>query len=126
MREDISFFIKNLWLWKCELPEKEVKQILPDVENLRKTQWSDIFEKLMRNRLVMGAIRYGLFGANGKPHYDSINSIRKRLDLYEKTGNDEILVDIANLAMVEFIEGKHPLKHFKSVDDTIVHAEEKR
>ena len=125
MREDVSFFIKNLWLWKCGLPEKEVRKCMPDVETLRRTQWSDLFEKLMRNRLIMGGIRYGLFGEKGKPTYDAINSIRKRLDMYEKTGNDEILVDVANIAMVEFIEGKHPLKHFKSVDDTTNHVEVK-
>ncbi len=36
---------------------------------------------------------------------------------YIETGNDELLVDVANLCMKEFAVGNHPKKHFNSVDD---------
>jgi len=72
----------------------------------------------------MGGIRYGEFGAKGKPQYDSTNSAIERIKLYQKTGNTEHLVDAANLCLVEFVEGKHPKKHFKAVDDG-VHAKVK-
>ena len=101
------------------------------LRQLEKHQWSDKFELYMRNRLLMGGLRYGLMGEKGKPQYDSIASIRKRIELYEQTGNTEYLVDVANLCMVEFIEGKHPNKHFSATDDTrrvgvdIKHAQSK-
>ena len=46
----------------------------PSLESLKKTEWSPEFEKLMRNRLIMGAIRYGLLHEKGKPVY------KKKLD----------------------------------------------
>lgn len=84
---------------------------------LRASQWSLEFENLMRNRLCMGALRYGLFNSPNKPYYNMLDSIQKRLDLYRADGNDEHLVDIANLAMCEFLEGKHPRKHFAARDE---------
>ncbi len=89
----------------------------PPLEHLRLSEWSPEFEKLMRNRLIMGALRYGSLGEIGKPMYDRLTSIERRIQLYRETGNTEHLVDIANLAMVEFVEGTHPLKHWESVDD---------
>lgn len=86
--------------------------------------WSEEFFRLMKNRLRMGAIRYGKLNAPDKPHYDHINSIRKRLALYEQTGNDELLVDCANLCLVEYVEGTHPKKHFHASDDS-EHCKEK-
>jgi hypothetical protein len=65
----------------------------------------------------MGALRYGRLREIGKVKYDRLGSIKKRLDLYIKTGNDELLVDISNLCMLEFEEGVHPNKHFNFVDD---------
>lgn len=84
---------------------------------LRLTEWSPRFERLMRNRLIMGALRYGRLGSEGKPKYDRIESIRKRLNEYERAGNDELLVDVANLCVLEFEEGEHPTKHFRAIDD---------
>lgn len=89
----------------------------PSLESLQKTEWSAEFEKLMRNRLIMGAIRYGLLRAPGKKKYNRTDSIRQRLDLFNETGNAEHLVDIANLCLLEFEEPNHPKFHFKSIDD---------
>lgn len=89
----------------------------PTYEALKATQWSPLFERLMRNRLIMGGLRYGVFGAPGKPAYDNVGSMKRRLALYEETGNLEHLVDLANIAMCEFIEGKHPKRHFEAADD---------
>lgn len=115
---DKQFFFKNLWLWKCGKSEKQpMKKI--NFESLKKSEWCKEFETLMRNRLLMGAFRYGEMNSPNKPKYDRINSIIKRLELYQKNGNDEHLVDVANIAMMEFIEGDHPKKHFKSIDDGI-------
>jgi len=86
-------------------------------ESLRKTEWSDEFENLMRNRLLMGAFRYGKIREQNKPNYMRMQSAERRMKLYEETGNDELLVDIANLCLLEFMVGKHPKKHFNSIDD---------
>jgi hypothetical protein len=94
-----------------------VKPTVPSLESLRSSEWSREFETLMRNRLVMGALRYGLLMATGKPKYDRIDSAIKRLRKYQDTGNDEHLVDVANMMLLEFVEGCHPTKHFSSVDD---------
>lgn len=88
-------------------------------KDLAKSEWSPKFEQLMRNRLIMGALRYGLLHAPGKPQYDRIASIVKRLNVYKETGNTEHLVDAANLCLMEFEEGKHPKKHFAAHDDGI-------
>lgn len=82
------------------------------MKSLYASEWSPRFEELMRNRLVMGAMRYGLLHAPGKPSYDRTKGMVKRLEQYRQTGNTEFLVDLANLALLEFEEGKHPNKHW--------------
>ena len=93
---------------------------LTDLEALKRTQWSVEFERLMRNRLLMGAYRYGDFASqkhDGKAHRN-VESIIKRAKRYLADGNQEHLVDIANLAMVEFIApGSHPSPHWGPTDD---------
>jgi hypothetical protein len=83
---------------------------------LFKSEWSSQFETYQRNRLVMGALRYGPIGNGQKSGYNRLAGIRKRLAQYEADGNTERLVDVANLALLEFIEGTHPLKHFSAID----------
>ena len=90
-----------------------------DLASLRRTEWSPAFERLMRNRLLMGAFRYGRMGTPGKPVYDRISDIVRRVEQYKKTGNDELLVDAANLCLLEFVEGVHPQKHFEGTDDGV-------
>jgi len=121
---DIQFFLSNLWRWKCGMKEKAKPEKAPELLTIFKVNWSPAFEQFMRNRLAMGYFRYGPLNKQPKGLYDNVGSIRKRLALFEKTGNDEILVDIANLCMCEFVNGTHPTKHFKSVDDGI-HVEQK-
>lgn len=116
MNEDKNYFLNNLWRWKCYLPEVAPKGLVT-LKELRQTEWSPEFERLMRNRLVMGALRYGRLGASGKPQYARMGSVRKRLSTYLKTGNLELLVDAANLILCEYVECEHPLRHFESIDD---------
>jgi len=94
----------------------------PSLEELKETEWNNEFEILMRNRLILGAFRYGRLKENIS--YDSITSMRQRLDLLELNGNGEHLVDIANIALVMFTRKDHPKFHFKAQDDGI-HTERK-
>lgn len=110
-------FLSNLWRWKCGLPETVVAPAERlDIEELRKTQMSARFIELMTNRMVLGTFRYGKWQEN-KKKYDRIASVKKRLELFEQTGNAEHLVDIANLLMIEFEISDHPNFHFSPIDD---------
>ena len=126
MNPSIHDFLDNLWRWKTKKPEKNLFVTAEPVtlEEVRRVNWSKEFETFMRNRLTMGYFRYGAITSQEKGKYDNIGSMKQRLALYEKTGNDEILVDVANIAMVEYMRGDHPLKHFKAEDDGI-HTQEK-
>ena len=75
------------------------------------------FEQLRQNRMVMGYFRYGDLHRQRPGQYDNVASIRRRLERYEADGNLEHLVDIANIAMVEFVTSDHPKRHFHAVDD---------
>lgn len=111
-------FVDNLWRWKCGLPELEAEA--PQVhtyEELQQTEWSEEFENLMRNRLVMGALRYGPIHGKNKPMYDRVSSVVSRIARYAESGNKELLVDVANLCLLEFEECHHPNAHFSSEDD---------
>lgn len=90
---------------------------MPTLADLRESEWGPEFEKLMRNRLLVGYFRYGPFATQNKTTKQMIDSIIYRAEEYMKTGNDELLVDIANLSMKEFAVGNHPNKHFQSEDD---------
>jgi hypothetical protein len=86
---------------------------------LRESEWSIEFEHLMRNRLLVGSFRYGKM--RSKRNEASLtkfhlNYIRDKLERYRFTGNTEMLVDVANLCLVEFEIGDHPKKHFKAED----------
>lgn len=107
----LRHFLDDLWRWKCGLPPASDGG---DFEAFAALQWSPDFECLMRNRLVLGALRYGPLGARGKPQYDRVASIKKRLDAYAQGGNLEMLVDAANLALLEFVEGDHPRRHLRA------------
>jgi len=113
---DARFYLANAWRRLAGVLEIQTPNI-PAIESLRESEWSPKFERLMRNRLIMGAFRYGLLNATGKPKYDRMDSIAKRAKLYKDTGNIEILVDIANMALLEFEEGDHDSRHFKAADD---------
>lgn len=114
-------YLSNLWKWKCNMPEEVIANglIHPSLEELRRTEWSNEFETLMRNRLIQGSFRYGRLGTSNKPKYDRVTDIIRRVELYRETGNLELLVDVANLSLAEFVEGNHPKKHMESIDDGI-------
>lgn len=113
-----KYFLTNLWRWKCGLPEVALGKPEPiNLDELKRSEWSRQFENLMRNRLIMGAIRYGKLHAPGKPKYDRVESIIKRLKQYQESGNKEHLVDVANLCMLEFEECHHPNAYFQAADD---------
>lgn len=110
-----------------EKPLQPPKRI-PAFSVLKLDTWSERFENLMRNRLIMGSIRYETWEEKrkNKDTYDYPTYIREKLAFYEETGNIEELVDIANAAMLEFEFGQHPRKHFAAIDDHKIHAQKRK
>lgn len=97
-------------------PEPPTEQ--PPLENLRQTEWCPAFERLMRNRLLMAVYRYGRLWDMNRPRHKNIESTIKRLQSYLETGNQEHLIDAANLCMVEYTRpGSHPQPHLAAIDD---------
>ncbi len=107
--------------WYDLAKQTTAKRFLPPLPTplgiARVTEWSFKFDQLMRNRMMMGFYRYGPFNRQNRTTAQVMYSIEQRAQLYMQTGNDECLIDIANLAMKEFIVGSHPKKHFNAVDD---------
>lgn len=107
----------------------------------RSIEWSYEFIRLMKNRLTMGAFRYGLSDDPGKVHFPCLRIADDRWALYRKTGDLELLVDVANMMLLTFVErnkgrppadkivltacqtmkeyssSKHPEAHFGSVGE---------
>lgn len=101
-----------------------------DLATLQKTEWSDLFETLMRNRLLMGAFRYGTMEEKRrnatKNRWDLLGAIKAKCELYEETGNTEYLVDMANYCLLAFEFDPHPKKHFSALDDHHDHCKPRK
>ena len=110
----VTQHIRDHLLSNAGLSESEP---MPSLEELQRSEWSPEFEKLMRNRLIMGCFRYGALRRKNKPKYNKVDSMQQRLDLYREDGNAEHLVDIANLCLVEFVDESHPNFNWSAQDD---------
>ena len=105
---------------------------------IRRTQWSPAFEAafrvacaeyegvcvneeflvLMRNRLVVGALRYGRSVGStfcAWPHYDCAVGLVSKIRAYEASGNTELCVDIANYLLLVFESPDQPLPRLSCV-----------
>jgi len=89
-------------------------------------QWIDIFELMRRNRMEMGFHRYGPLELQGLINraYDNVGSISDRCAAYKDDANLEHMIDIANLAMIEFVQGLARGQRVVATDDAL-HAKEK-
>lgn len=87
------------------------------LDELKRTEWNREFEKHMRDRLIIGGLRYGRMGSGEKKQYDFTGATERCMQRYRETGNLEFLVDAANNCMLEFVESKHPKRHFRATDD---------
>jgi hypothetical protein len=85
------------------------------------SEWSPRFERCMRNRLLMGAFRYGLIADPGRPDFDRVEYAHRKLRRYLHTRNLESLIDVANLCLLEFEDGVRRGQPFASIDDTDEH-----
>lgn len=109
-------YLREHLLGNLGLPAQPIRR-LPDLDTLRETEWSPEFEQLCRNRLILGAFRYGRFEDPEKWKSDLIAGAKKKIAAYEDSGNLEHLVDLANYARLEFIRPSRPRAHFRAEDD---------
>jgi len=93
--------------------QKTIKEIL-------KTEFSERFVGLMKNRMVTSYYKYGSLKDNARKElgFNPIKDLEKRLELYKETGNTEWLVDVANFAMIEFMYPIHEKAHFRPTDSS--------
>jgi hypothetical protein len=87
-------------------------------EEILATEYSPKFDELRKTRMVHAFFKYGPVVTNYEHGLiDSIGSLKARVAMYERTGNTEYLCDVANFAMIEFMQPQHPNAHFDPVDD---------
>ncbi len=84
-------------------------------EEILAKEFSEEFVQGMRNRIVVGFLRYGPSKQNVKIKA-AVVWLEERLEMYQKTGNTEFLVDIANFAMLEFMFPSHQEAHYHAGD----------
>ena len=86
-------------------------------DEILRTEYSEEFDRLRKNRMIASYFRYGPIKENAQAGMvDEIASLEKRLALYKQTGNTELLIDVANFAMNEFMYPQHPKAHFRVTD----------
>ena len=85
-------------------------------EKILERDWSEEFDKLAKNRMIVSHYKYGWCSQTYPELAQAYKCIRERLDLYEKTGNMEYLVDIRNFAMIEFMHPAIEGAYFKAED----------
>ena len=80
------------------------------------SEFSEDFVQGMADRMAVSFHKYGRV-ADAFPHkLDALDSIRRRIQKYEETGNTEWLVDAANFAMIEFMHPSVSGAHFRATD----------
>lgn len=87
-------------------------------DHILATEYSAQFDTLRKNRMVTSFFKYGPVATNYEHGLiECVKSLEARLAMYKRTGNTEYLADVANFAMIEFMQPQHPLAHFEAKDD---------
>jgi len=85
-----------------------------ELETAAQMKRSDTFEALRMARLRMGTLRYGVTGWT--PEYDLVLRMQRCIDAYLKTGNREMLIDLANFAELEWVHPSREGTYYEAVD----------
>jgi hypothetical protein len=96
-----------------------------DKDTMTDLQWGEDWLKildLMKNRMEMGGYRYDPHRNQRPGQFDNVADAKRRLDLHDKDGNMEHLLDAANITILACLKKAHKKFHFTSIDDG-VHAE---
>lgn len=84
--------------------------------DILKTEYSERFDTLRKAAMETSYHKYGPLKKNYEEYacMDAVGNLKRRLEEYEKTGNTEFLVDVANFAMIEFMYPQHANVHYKA------------
>ena len=76
-------------------------------EKILKTEYSEKFDKIRKDMMIMSYYKYGPLKDNYSKYkcMNAIENLKIRLQKYLDSGNTEYLCDVANFAMLEFM---HP------------------
>lgn len=86
---------------------------------LPKTEYSEKFDELRKNRVAVSMYKYGSAQQNFSQKYvKALPTMQKCIDKYQETGNTEYLLDAANYLMFEYMYPQHPNKHFRATDSS--------
>lgn len=86
-------------------------------DDILKTEYSEKFDTLRKNRMVTSFDKYGPLQVNYENKLiDGIKTLEECIQKYKKTGNTEYLVDVSNYAMIEFMYPQHEKAYFKSTE----------
>jgi hypothetical protein len=80
------------------------------------SEFSEQFVSFMKNRMALSFYKYGPVARAFPSKVDAIQTLKLHLEKYEESGNTELLVDLANYAMIEFMHPRHPHAHFQARD----------
>lgn len=91
------------------------------VRKILETEYSERFDDIRKNMMVISFYKYGPLRDNYEKFksIDAIKSLEKRLEKYKETGNTEFLADIANFAMIEFMHPSIEGAEYKPTDDGV-------
>ena len=91
------------------------------IKEILKTEYSEQFDKIRKNMMVVSFYKYGPIKTNYKTENTTncIKSLKIRLHKYEETGNIEFLADIANFAMIEFMHPQKLNAYYKPTDSGV-------
>ena len=77
--------------------------IMATREDILKRDFSEEFITKMKNAIETSHYKYGWASKTYPELAQAIKCVQERLDLYNKTHNKELLIDIANFAMLEYL-----------------------
>lgn len=78
------------------------------------SEFNTPFVQGMADRMATSWFKYGCHADNAKAGVDFLASLDTRLAKYREDGNTEWLMDVANLAMIEYMNPSHPEAHFRA------------
>ena len=88
-------------------------------EKILKTEYSEQFDKIRKDMMIMSYYKYGPLKDNyGKYKcMNAIENLKIRLNKYLESGNTEYLADVANFAMLEFMNPSIKGAYYKPTDN---------
>jgi hypothetical protein len=111
----ITEHIRSRLLDRAGVFDIKTKTDLSPIEIVdQEMDWDFLTE--MAYGMMMGYFRYGRASDS---NIDNLSEIKKRVSLYEETGNQEYLRDAANFAMQERKRPSIKGTYFKAIDDGV-------